>query len=587
MRIIATAILLLAISSVNVLAQSSAQSSVGSIDYLPTRGFPPVLVIDSLRFEEPSRDGILDAGEESFLHVFVTNRGRGEAEQAILEFSEGVSLENLTVQESDQVRVAPGASAMMTAKVVGQENLEEGLLEIALMAKDLASVAESLPVEVSIETRPFYPPSLSLSEEYDLYDGKSDYAFGNDNGIMEPLESVQLTLVVQNTGRGAANDVKASINLPPGVTLSSEKALFELGRLGPGEWQTITLGIWAGRSLEAEKFPVSVALSEATGSFGAEDSVELQLNSAISSVRRIRIASQQADESPTEPSGIPALGSDLLANLPVSGIDNERAVAVVIGISDYQDDQIPDVAYATRDANLVREYLVKVLGFREENILPRNPDAMITAGYLKTLIRNRLPNYLRDGSDVFFFYSGHGAPNVTTGEGFLVPADADPNYVTADNAYSLDELYSDLAELNSRGSLTVAIDACFSGWSGSGEMLIRNASPLMTGLELQVDNPLLTRNDTVILTASGATEVANWYESKRHGMFTYFLIKGLLGDADFNADNLVTAQEIEAFLTDRNHGVPYWSTREYNRRQSPVVIAADQTRTIAPVTNQK
>jgi len=97
---------------------------------------------------------------------------------------------------------------------------------------------------------------------------------------------------------------------------------------------------------------------------------------------------------------------------------------------------------------------------------------------------------------------------------------------------------------------------------------------------------LLTRDDSVILTASGATEVANWYESKRHGMFTYFLIKGLLGDADFNADNLVTAQEIEAFLTDRNDGVPYWSTREYNRRQSPVVIAADQTRTIAPVTNQ-
>lgn len=73
--------------------------------------------------------------------------------------------------------------------------------------------------------------------------------------------------------------------------------------------------------------------------------------------------------------------------------------------------------------------------------------------------------YLKPGrSDVFVFYSGHGAPNTETG--YLMPVDADPTAL-AISGYPLGTLYDNLAQLEAR-SVNVAIDACFSGATGAG-----------------------------------------------------------------------------------------------------------------------
>jgi hypothetical protein len=268
--------------------------------------------------------------------------------------------------------------------------------------------------------------------------------------------------------------------------------------------------------------------------------------------------------------------SDVDFNIPKTSMHNPEAVAVVIGISDYLDPDVPRVEHAREDAYTMRQYLINVLGYDEKNILPRDPDLVMTAGAMKTLVRQQMPAYIKPGiSDVYVYYSGHGAPNTTTQKAFFVPADCNPNFVNEDNGYLVNVFYDDLAKLSYR-SLTVVLDACFSGLSGGGSMLIKNASPLF----VTVENSLIAKEHTIFFTASRADQVSNWYPEKKHGLFTYFFLKGLQGEADQDKDGNITVTEMGQYLLNENNGVPYWSLREFQRPQTPQVLGSDTTRVL-------
>ena len=274
--------------------------------------------------------------------------------------------------------------------------------------------------------------------------------------------------------------------------------------------------------------------------------------------------------------------SDVDFNIPKSLEQNPEAVAVVIGISDYLDSEVPRVEHAREDAYTMRQYLINVLGYDEKNILPRDPDLVMTAGAMKTLLRQQLPAYIKPGvSDVYVYYSGHGAPNTATQKAFFVPVDCNPNFVNEDNGYPVSQFYDDLARLPYK-SLTVVLDACFSGLSGGGSMLIKNASPLF----VTVENSLIAKEHTIFFTASRADQVSNWYPEKKHGMFTYFFLKGLQGAADLDKNGVVTVSEMGQYLLNENNGVPYWSLREFQRPQTPQVLGSDTTRVLVKYTGQ-
>ena len=260
----------------------------------------------------------------------------------------------------------------------------------------------------------------------------------------------------------------------------------------------------------------------------------------------------------------------------VTKMDNPDAVAVVIGIRNYKDPQIPPVRYAVNDARVVREYLIKTLGVKPENILPRDANELLTAGGFKTLIRHVLPSYVKKGiSDVYFYYAGHGAPNTKSKQPFLVPYDCNPNYVNSDNAYAIDDLYTDLAKVEAK-HLTVIIDACFSGYNGDGQAVLQNISPV----KLIVKNDLIMRPAVTYLASSKTDQISNWYPEKKHGLFTYFLLRGLRGEADANGDRRITVGELGAYLKNENAGVPYWSNRLFLRPQNPLVFSFDTDRVI-------
>ena len=243
---------------------------------------------------------------------------------------------------------------------------------------------------------------------------------------------------------------------------------------------------------------------------------------------------------------------------------------MVIGIAKYQHPDVPDVEFAVNDAVAIKRMLVETLGYREDRVLLRtNEDASV--GRLKSLMRQELPARVVAGkSDVFVYYSGHGAPNADTREASLIPWDYDPRYaLTSDSAYPLKEFYSDLGKLKAR-SVTVTLDACFSGQSESG-MVLKDVSPPY----IEVPLPELTNG--VVISATGPREVATWDREHRHGLLTYYLLRALRGEAA-DEKGRVTAAQLESYLKEK---VPQAARELRQRNQTPQVTALEPGRLLA------
>jgi len=259
---------------------------------------------------------------------------------------------------------------------------------------------------------------------------------------------------------------------------------------------------------------------------------------------------------------------DVDKNIPEGKTKNPHSIAVIIGNKNYArfGHGIPDVDYAKRDAAYMKKYVINLLGYDDENVICKF-DA--TQGQMSRIFGTRgnfkgeLYNYIKPGeSDVFIYYVGHGAPDPKGKGAFLMPVDASADYITA-NGYPLDTFYNNLEKIPAK-SITIVLDACFSGNSAGG-MLVKNISPGM----LKSASPVRKLSNGVIFSSTGKDQVSHWYPKKRHSLFTYFFMKGLKGDADENGNKTITVAEMKKYLQDK---VPYRARRLTGREQTPVVV---------------
>ena len=261
---------------------------------------------------------------------------------------------------------------------------------------------------------------------------------------------------------------------------------------------------------------------------------------------------------------------DIRKNIPKTKKENKDAIAVVIGNKEYKKKEIPFVEYAINDASLMKEYLINTLGYSPDNILyyenATQSDLYSLFGS-KDNYKGKLYNYVKESkSDVFIYYSGHGAPDIESRQGYFVPVDCDPSLVAL-NGYSLNTFYENLSKIKYK-SLTVVIDACFSGLSEKGSLL-KNVSPIY----VSVENPVISNENTIVFTSTGGDQVSSWYPEKKHSLFTYYFLKGLKGEANLDNNDVLNVGELKNYLIDN---VPYMSRRLNNREQTPLIIGEDK-----------
>jgi len=231
---------------------------------------------------------------------------------------------------------------------------------------------------------------------------------------------------------------------------------------------------------------------------------------------------------------------DVELNIPKITRINADVLAVVFGIEDYKN--ISDASYAHRDANIIKEYLIQTFGIKESNIYHKINDDVSKAEFDKVFsIGGWLDKRVKENeTEIYFFFAGHGAPDIKENKAYLIPYDGDPNYASQ-TGFELEKIYDNLAKLSAK-SVTVFLDACFSGASRENEMLLANARPLV----IEVQSPIIY--GITVFSATNSKEISSAWPEKKHGLFSYFLMKGMQGEADVNNDKKLSIRELGDYI---------------------------------------
>lgn len=242
-----------------------------------------------------------------------------------------------------------------------------------------------------------------------------------------------------------------------------------------------------------------------------------------------------------------------------------NAYAVVIGISQYREEVIPKVPYAVKDAEAVAQLLETQAGIPKSQIKLLT-DSKATLADFRNHIGDWLRMRVKPNSTVYVYYAGHGTPNPKTGEAYLVPWEGHPDFPSG--LYPFNEMYVTLNKLPAK-EVVVLLDSCFSGATGRS-VLAKGARPMV----ISVENPLLAGGKVVVLAAASGAQISSDYVDRGHGLFTYYLLLGLQGGADEDANGVITVEETYKFVKET---VPVIATDRLNREQVPVLLPDSST----------
>jgi hypothetical protein len=258
----------------------------------------------------------------------------------------------------------------------------------------------------------------------------------------------------------------------------------------------------------------------------------------------------------------PVIKSDIDELPAIKAKKNKNAYAIVIGIENYRQ-KLPKADFATQDAKLVADYLIKAMGYPGENVIMLTNEHAALGDFVK-YFEKWLPNNVEKGGTVFVYYSGHGAPDPKTGGAYLVPYDGDPSFIDQ-TGYSLKRMYDALGKLPAK-EIVIALDSCFSG-AGGRSVIAKGARPLVMNLQ---SNMALSRNMTV-LSASSGEQISSTYDEKGHGLFTYFMLKGIKNEDVVRPDGSIKMDDLFGYLKPQVERI---ARKQYNNEQTPQLIGA-------------
>ena len=218
------------------------------------------------------------------------------------------------------------------------------------------------------------------------------------------------------------------------------------------------------------------------------------------------------------------------------------AVAIIIGIQNYK--RVPKAEFANNDAKEFYEYAIRGLGIKPESIKLLVDEEADEVNIVKAF-ENWLPLQVNKAkTDVYVFYSGHGLPSNDGKSLYFLPHGVDKELLSR-TAVGQAEIVSALVASKPK-SVTMFIDACYSGQTRGGEVLLASSKPMA----LKADANAFPLNFTVI-TASANDQISSSSPELKHGIFSFYLMKGMEGDADGNKDGKITAGEMQEYLSDK------------------------------------
>lgn len=234
---------------------------------------------------------------------------------------------------------------------------------------------------------------------------------------------------------------------------------------------------------------------------------------------------------------------------------DKNKIALIIGIEKYEN--VVSSSFSNLDAKYFTQYIKKIA--EPNNVITLVDEKATRSGSYSALAKKLKSKIIPGQSEVIIFFSGHGLAE-NEKDLYLLVQDSDSDLLEF-TALKRDQIIKLVASYKPK-SVIMFLDTCYSGTSRKGEQLIASARPVT----VKVNDELNLPNNFSVFSASQASELSFSMSDEKQGIFSYYLMKGLEGNADLNNDRKITNGEIYEYL--RNN-VPKRALQLHSRNQNP------------------
>ncbi|HAH05906.1 MAG TPA: hypothetical protein DCM05_05140 [Elusimicrobia bacterium] len=379
--------------------------------------------------------------------------------------------------------------------------------------------------------------------------------------VLDGGEEISLRVEVSNKGQAPAEKARVVLSGTPELVsaLGKERSL---GDIAPGASVSAEFKARLGAELPTQSADLRVEILYGAGTPAGAKTLKVAMRPRARKESVEILSDINVDDVPPRIQGGPR---------------GENA-ALVVGIMGYREKSIPQVKYAVRDAEVMAKYLENLGGIQPENLkLLTNETA--TKSDIEAYLNDWLPRRVGKDSTVFVYFSGHGSPGPQGQEAFLVPYEGHPDFPS--KLLPVKQVYEALAKLPAE-RVVVMLDSCFSGAKGRS-VAGAGTRPLVT---TAAEPEGAAGGKLVVLAAGTGGQVSSDLDKAKHGLFTYYLLKGMRGEADADGDGQVTVGELYEYARVQ---VSREASRELNRDQTPALLPAGAPASLldAPVTRKK
>lgn len=514
---------------------------------------PPILAISDIEFRDYNKNGRVDADENCSINFIIRNTGKGVAynlKSTIINNSliKGLDFDNVIVLNN----MSPNSIQKVSIPLKGNMDLTSGLAKFTISFEEKLGFPPD-KIEIEFNTKEFISPSIKVV----------DYSFITKEGVIKLGSPIQLKVIVQNVGQGIASNVNVNFIHPSINVFLNGPNEFEIGELEPNEQSEIIFEFFPNKLYNDKTIPIGVIATEKYKKFGDDKSYYAIINEKSTS-NAIKIASNAIDKQVKIE--MASLSSDVDKNIP----DNEQVYlnkyALIIGNEDYSSKQTglnseDNVPFAINDAQVFKDYVIKTLGVSESNCIYLINS---TAGEMSREIErvSKILNKLGDQGELIFYYAGHGFPDEFTKSSYLIPVDV--SATNLNSAIKLSDLYDKFSQTKAK-KVTFFLDACFTG-AGRQQGLLATR-----GIKIKPKQESFSGN-MVVFTATSDEQTAWPYADKKHGMFTYYLLKKLQ-DSKGN----ITYGELQKYISDN---VSIQSLKINQKEQEPKIFVSPSVESV-------
>lgn len=535
--------------------RSTSSFTINSREQLATsfeRGLPPNLFAE-LNFKDDNGNGILEALEKAELKINIINKGKGKAQGLSITVEDNLNDSCLIIESRYTNVLAPGDNCTVTIPIKAALDIKTSEHKLKINVREHFGY-DMDPAYLMLSTYAYQEPKLVFSG-LEIEDAGKDTAALIEDGQLQAGELVKIKIVVQNIGQGKVeNMVYFVISKDSNIYLENNKG--NLGETKPGEVKEFSIFVSPNKRVKTKKqLPLFLSLYEKIGRGSLRDyQLPVVLNQSPPVTKLVKVTpdleslKMKIARFECKSSKFKIQKGSMIDIKKVSTTSTIRkdSVAVVIGIEKYR--ELPSAPYATNDANLMKEYFKKIMGV-EQVVLYANEEI---SGYKFDDIFN--PDYgdlqkaINKGkTELFVYYSGHGIPNKSGTKVYLFPSDGKIASIEQ-RGFSMAKFFDYLNKLDAK-SVTVILDACFSGGSKASEKIKTKNLVAMKGARMRVEKPWLWYKNFTVINSSKADETSLAYDDAECGLFTYYLCAGLKGKADVNKDSRITLGELKKYVT--------------------------------------